>query len=178
MLCVAALSVELLQVAVRVLPAPVSATAPQPEMVAPLSVKFTAPAGALPVTDAVNVTLVPTSVGFAELETVVVEDAGLTTCDSGALLDAALPESPANAATMLCVVALNADVLHVAVRVLPAPLSATALQVPTVAPPSVNLTVPVGALPATDAVKVTVAPTIAGFAELETVVVDDATFTT
>ena len=82
------------QAAVRVLPAPVSATAPQVAMVVPPSVKLTVPVGALPVTDAVNVTLVPAIVGFAELETVVAEGAGLMICDSGALLDAALPASP------------------------------------------------------------------------------------
>jgi hypothetical protein len=95
MLCVLALNVDVLQVAVRVLPAPVSATAPQPGSVVPPSVKLTAPDGALPVTDAVKVTLVPTTAGFAELETVVPEDAGFTTCDSGALLDAAFPAFPA-----------------------------------------------------------------------------------
>jgi hypothetical protein len=94
MLCVLALNVDVLQVAVRVLPAPVSATAAQPGRVVPPSLKLTAPVGALPVTDAVNVTFVPTTAGFAELETVVPEEAGFTTCDSGALLDATLPPSP------------------------------------------------------------------------------------
>jgi hypothetical protein len=178
MLCVVALNVDVLQAALRVLPAPVSATAPQVAMVAPPSVKLMVPVGALPVTDAVNVTLVPTIAGFAEVETVAVEDSGVTTCDSAALLDAALPPSPEYAAAMLCVVALNVDVLQAAVRVLPAPVSATAPQVAMVVPPSVKLTVPVGALPVTDAVNVTFVPTIAGFAELETAVVEDAGLTT
>ena len=39
------------------------------------------------------------------------------------------------------------------------------------APLSLKLTVPVGALPATEAVNVTMAPTVAGFAELANVVV-------
>jgi len=94
MLRVPALNVEVLQAAVRVLPAPVSATALQVPMVAPPSVNLTVPVGALPVTDAVKVTLVPTTVGFAELETVVVEEAEFTTWDSAMLLEAALPASP------------------------------------------------------------------------------------
>jgi hypothetical protein len=64
-------------------------------MVVPPSVKLIVPVGALPVTDALNVTLAPAIVGFAELESVVVVAAGFTTCDKGALLDAALPASPA-----------------------------------------------------------------------------------
>ena len=85
-----------MQAAVRVFPAPVRATAPQPLRVVPPSVKLTVPVGALPVTDAVKVTLVPTADGFAELESVVVvvEGPEFTTCDSGALLDAAFPGSP------------------------------------------------------------------------------------
>ena len=94
-LCEPALSALVVHVAVRGLLAPVSATALQVPMVVPPSVKRTAPVGALPVTDAVNVTLVPTIVGLAELETVVAEGAGLMTCDSGALLDAAFPALPA-----------------------------------------------------------------------------------
>ena len=94
MLRVPALNVEVLQAAVRVLPAPVSATALQVPMVAPPSVNLTVPVGALPVTDAVKVTLVPTTVGFAELETVVVEEAEFTTWDSAVLLEAELPASP------------------------------------------------------------------------------------
>lgn len=68
-----ALNALLLQAAVRVLPAPASATAPQPEMATPPSVKVTAPVGALPVTDAVNVTLLPAIAGFGALASVVVE---------------------------------------------------------------------------------------------------------
>ncbi len=79
---------------------------------------------------------------------------------------------------MGCVAALNVDVLQVAVRVLPAPVSATALQVPIVAPPSVNLIVPVGDVPVTVAVKVTLAPALAGLAELVRPVVETTLFTT
>src|SRR6266446_1371794 len=72
MLWVPVLKPLVLHAAVRVLPAPVSATAPHPLMVVPPSVKLTLPVGAVPVTDAVKVTLVPTVEGFNELDTVVV----------------------------------------------------------------------------------------------------------
>src|ERR1700716_2751037 len=72
MLCVPALRPLVGHAAVRVLPAPVSASAPQPLMVLPPSVKFRVPVGPLPVTDAVNVTPVPTVDGFAELTSAVV----------------------------------------------------------------------------------------------------------
>ena len=58
--------------AVRVLPDPVSATALQPAIELLLSVKLTVPVGALPVTLAVNATVVPSADGFAELTSVVV----------------------------------------------------------------------------------------------------------
>jgi hypothetical protein len=174
MLCVPTASAAVVHVAL----APVSATAPQPAMVAPPSENATVPVGAVPATVAVKFTLTPAIAGLAELARPVVETTLFTTCDSAALLDAALPPSPEYAAAMLCVVALNVDVLQAAVRVLPAPVSATAPQVAMVIPPSVKLTVPVGALPVTDAVNVTLVPTIAGFAELETAVVEDPEFTT
>ena len=151
----------------RELPAPVSTIAPQLATAAPLSVKLTVPVGALPVTVAVRVTLVPTTDGLLELDTtVVVADLALTTCDSGELLDEAFEPSPEYAATMLCVPVVSAAVLHAAVRALPDPVSATAPQLAMLVPPSVKLTVPVGALPVTVAVKVTLAPTIEGLAEL------------
>src|ERR1700693_4901158 len=61
-----------LQAAVLLLPAPVSATAAQPAIELPPSVKLTVPVGLLPVTVAVNATLVPTVAGLAELVSVVV----------------------------------------------------------------------------------------------------------
>jgi hypothetical protein len=82
------------QAAVRELPVPVTATAPQPVIVVPPSVKFTAPVGATPLTVAVRVRLVPAVDGLWELTKVVVEPGLLTTCDSGALLDAAFALSP------------------------------------------------------------------------------------
>src|SRR5450432_236324 len=167
MLCVAAVNADVVHAAVRVFPAPLSATAPQVVMVVPPSVKLTVPVGAAPVTDAVNVTLCPTVDGLSELITlVVIGGFELTTCDSGELLDTALEASPPYAATMLCVPAVSAAVLQTAVRVFPAPVSATAPQPLMVVPPSVKLIVPVGAEPVTEAVKATLAPTVEGLREL------------
>ncbi len=91
-----AVSAEVLHVAVRVLPLPPSAAVPQPAMLVPPSVKFTVPVGALPVTDAVNVTLAPTIDGLVPLATpVVVATFALMTCDSDTLLDAVFDPSPA-----------------------------------------------------------------------------------
>src|SRR5690348_14506064 len=72
---------------------------------------------------------------------------------------------------MLCVPALSAAVTHLAVRLLPLPASAMALQPEIELPPSLKLTVPVGLLPVTVAVKVTLAPAVEGFAALVSVVV-------
>ena len=83
------------QVAVRALTVPpVKATALQPAIVEPSAVNATVPVGAVPLTVAVNVTLVPTIDGFAELASVVVLAALLTTCERVALVDALLPASP------------------------------------------------------------------------------------
>ena len=63
-------------------------------------------------------------------------------------------------------------VLHVAVLLLPLPAgSATALQPLSVAPSALNAMLPVGAVPVTVAVNVTLPPTTDGLAELVTVVV-------
>ena len=75
---------------------------------------------------------------------------------------------------MVCVPAPKLLVLQVAVP----PLSATALQPLIALPPSEKLTLPVGALPVTVAVKVTLAPTVDGLSELDTVVVVAAALTT
>ena len=78
-------------------------------------------------------------------------------------------------ATMLCVAALRLLVLQVASFALAEPAGrATALQPEIALPPSVNATVPVGAVPLTVAVKVTFAPTVDGLAELASVVLVDA----
>ncbi len=58
------------------------------------SLKLTLPVGLLPPTVAVKVTLVPAVDGFFELASVVVDGPGpdaLMTCDSAALVEAALP---------------------------------------------------------------------------------------
>ena len=162
MLCVPADNADVEHVAVRVLPLPASATAEHPAIDTPPLVKLTLPVGAVAVTVAVNVTLAPDVDGLRELASVVVL-AALTTCDSVLLVDAALPASPAYAATMLRVPAASADVEHAAVRVLPLPASATAEQPAIDTPPLVKLTLPVGATPVTDAVNVTLAPTADGF---------------
>src|SRR5262249_31804207 len=72
---------------------------------------------------------------------------------------------------MLCVPAARLLVVHCAVLVLPLPLRATAAQPVIELPPSVKFTDPVGLLPLTVAVKVTLTPTVDGLSELASVVV-------
>src|SRR6202171_577357 len=72
MLWLPAARLRVLQAAVLTLPAPPNATAPQPLMVLPPSVKFTLPVGAVPVTDAVKVTPAATVEGFTALASEVV----------------------------------------------------------------------------------------------------------
>jgi hypothetical protein len=67
--------------------------------------------------------------------------------------------------------AASALVAHVAERVLPLPLTVAAAQPLMVDPPSLKATVPVGELPVTVAVKVTLLLATDGFAELATVLV-------
>ena len=64
--------VLVVQLAMRVLPEPLSATAEQPLSELAPSRKFTLPVGALPVTVAVKVTLAPAAEGLSELVSVVV----------------------------------------------------------------------------------------------------------
>ena len=94
MLCVVAVRAPVVHAAVLVLPLPASATALQPAIETPPSMKFTAPLGAKPLTAAMNVTFVPTVDGFSELATLAALAAWLTTCDSAALFELALPASP------------------------------------------------------------------------------------
>ena len=61
----------------------------------PPSVKATLPVGAVPVTVAVKVTLVPTTDGLAELASAAVLVALLTVCVSVLLVEPLLPASPA-----------------------------------------------------------------------------------
>jgi len=93
MLRVPGASVNVAQVAVRILPLPPRATAEQPLIEVPPLVKLTAPVGARPLTVAVNVTLAPTIEGFAELARPVVVVA-LTSCEKAVLPDPELPASP------------------------------------------------------------------------------------
>ena len=92
----------------------------------------------------------------------------LMTCDSALLDDEAFAASPLYAATILWMPATSVLVLHAAV---PPAATGTAAQPAIVVPESLKLTEPLGAAPATVAVKVTIDPTVAGFAELKTVVV-------
>ena len=64
--------VVVVQTAVAVLPLVPAATAAQPEIATPQSVKAIVPVGAVPVTVATNVTLAPTAAGLAELNNAVV----------------------------------------------------------------------------------------------------------
>ena len=73
---------------------------------------------------------------------------------------------------MLCVPWLKALVVHAAVRTLPLPVSATALQPLSALPPSVKATLPVGLVPVTVAVKVTELPSGDGFNELPSAVLE------
>jgi hypothetical protein len=61
--------------------------------------------------------------------------------------------------------------VHTAVRTLPEPVRATAEQPVIELAPSLKLTDPVGLVPVTVAVKVTLVPTVDGFVELASVVV-------
>jgi len=91
---VPAVNALVLQLVVFVLDVPVgSATAPQPLIVVPLSVNAAVPVGAEPVTDAVNVTLVPIMDGLAELAIPVVL-AALTASENVELVELVFAESP------------------------------------------------------------------------------------
>ena len=172
-----AVNVAVAQVAVRELPLPArKATAEQPAMDVPPSLKLTVPVGAVPVTVAVKVTLLPAIDGLSELATLVALVPAPTDWDRVGLVEPTLLESPAYTATMLRVPAASVDVAQVAVRILPLPPRATAEQPLIEVPPLVKLTAPVGARPLTVAVNVTLTPNTEGFAELaRPVVVVDLT---
>jgi hypothetical protein len=92
------------------------------------------------------------------------------------LVDVRLAASPEYLAATLCVPTVSVVVVQAAVRELPLPAaSATTAQFDIDPAPSMKLMLPLGVLPVTVAVKVTLAPLAAGFAELTSVViVDDA----
>ena len=77
----------------RVLPLPTIATAAQPGIDAPPSVKFTLPVGNDPPTVAVNEMLAPTMDGFAD-EARLVALTSFTLCDNVPLVEAVFPASP------------------------------------------------------------------------------------
>ena len=89
------LSPALLHVAVLLFAAPAgNATALQPEIALPPSVNATLPVGAVPVTVAVKVTLLPTTDGLAELANAAALVALFTVCVSALLAEPLLPASP------------------------------------------------------------------------------------
>lgn len=122
------------------------------------------PVGAVPATVAVKVTWSPNMEGLSEEESfVVVVVLGITTCCSTVEVAAALFASPEYVAVSEWIPAVRVEVLHVAVRLSPMPVRATALH-STVAP-ILNVTAPVGIVPVTVAVKVTFWPNVDGLSE-------------
>ena len=107
-------------------------------------------AGAKTVTVAVNVTGVPGAACAGATTKVVLVAPGCTTWVSVGLLDAAFEASPAYAAVITALPTGKVLTLNTAVRVLPVPLR---FAVPKVAAPEMKLTVPVGAIPVTVAVR-------------------------
>ena len=170
MLCEPALKVLVLHVAVP----PLTAIAEQPPSVVLSAVNATFPVGAVPVTVAVKVTLAPAVDGVPEVASAVVLIALLITCvRAGELDEPALLASPLYVATRLCEPTLRLLVLHVAVLAFAVPpLNATVEQPLSVVPSAVNPTLPVGALPVTVAVNVTLAPSTDGVPEVASVVVE------
>jgi hypothetical protein len=78
----------------RVFPEPESATAEQPLIETPASLKLIVPVGLLPVTEAVKVTLLPTVEGLAELASTVLLVALFTVWVTALLVEAPLLASP------------------------------------------------------------------------------------
>src|SRR5512138_3305466 len=126
MLWVPAVSAAVEHAAVRVLPEPVSATAPQPVIETPPSVKLTAPLGLKPVTVAVNVTFEPVFEGLAELETEVEDVALFTVWVSVTLVDVPFDASPLYTALTPWLPVPRAEVAQEAVRLFPEPASVAA----------------------------------------------------
>ena len=91
----------MLHCAVRVLPEPARATALQPEIELPPSVKLTLPVGLKPVTAAVKVTLAPATDGLADVDSAAVLVALLTTCEKFVLVEPLFVASPLYTALML-----------------------------------------------------------------------------
>ena len=136
---------------------------------APSLEKVTVPAGATPVTVAVNVTLVPT---VTEVEllvrlVVVVAIAALIPTGNTFEVEGVLVASPLYVAVILCEPTASVVVEKVVLPDASVPL-------PICVPPSKNVTVPVGVelpLPVTVAVKVMFCPAVAEFGPVRLVVV-------
>jgi len=142
-----------------------------PSAVVP-SLNVTVPVGVpetRPFTTAVNVTDPPENAGFV-LDVSAVVVFCCTTCVNTAEVLGRLFASPPYAAVIMCEPTAKVAVENVAT---PEPLS---VPVPSVVPPSLNVTVPVGVpeLPVTVAVNVTGAPESDGFALEVNVVVEDS----
>ena len=87
-------SAAVAQLAVRMLPLPLTTAAEQPLIELEPSLKLTVPVGPLPLTVAVKVTLLPIVEGVNDVATPVVLPVPLTVWVSAALLEAALLASP------------------------------------------------------------------------------------
>ena len=121
MLRVPAARLAVLQLAVFELALPVgSATVPQPVIGVPSAIKAMLPAGAPPVTVAVNVTLVPAVDGLAELASVVVVEAKLLEISVTASMKVVLSAESVLVKAIVCVplLATENDRLMVAKLVL------------------------------------------------------------
>ena len=134
-------------------------TAPHPLIVVPLLVKATVPVGLFPpLIVAVNVTELPTLLGFKLDVNPTVGVARFTTCDTGLDVTGALFVSPLYTAVIESVPTVSAEVEQVAVF----PPKVTALHIGLA--PLLNVTVPVGlSPPLIVAVNVTEPPTTLGF---------------
>jgi len=171
MVWVPAPSAVVVHFAVRLSPEPESALDEQPLIEVAPSLKFTDPVGAVPLTVAVKVTLVPAVEGVSEVMMLVLLITLLTVCGSVALVEIAFVASPLYFAVMLRAPAGRPLVVHAAVSVSPLPVSATAEQPLIETVPFLKVIVPVGATPLTVAVKVTLEPTIDGVNDVTRVVV-------
>ena len=156
-------------VAVRVLPLPASATAAQPAIDVAPSLKLTVPVGAVPVTVAVNVTLAPDVDGFSELASVVVRRGGIDDLrqraagrrDVAGVAGVGGGDAVRAGGQRCGGTGGGAGVAAAGQRNGAQPAIDVA--------PSLKLTVPVGAVPVTVAVNVTLAPTVDGVSEVATV---------
>ncbi len=180
MLCVAAVRLLVVHAAVLLLPLPASATALQPVIEFAPSLKLTLPVGLLPMTVAVKVTWFRLSTDSSNSQRC------RRRCRSRRIDDLRQTRAARSEVARIAAVgrgdgvraAVSVPVVHAAVLLLPLPASATALQPAIEAPPSLKLTLPVGAVPVTVAVNVMLVPNVDGFFELTTPVVLVALLTT